>query len=771
MTPRRNLVLAVKYFRPLFPVLLAVLLTSCSRDPNVRKQKYFSSGKEYFEQGDYRSAAIQFSNAVQVDPQFAEAHYQLARAYLSQKEWTPAFLELNRTVELQPDNYAAHADLATLLIASAQFSRAAEHASLLLAKQPEDPQSHIVQAKLLSSQGDLPGALQELRKAIVLAPNRGDAYLGLAVLQVKLGEESEAETNFQKAAALDPQSTSAQLALGRYYQSVNRFAEAEAQFQRAAKIDPKSTEPRTALVRLLMAEGESEQAQAILRQAKADFPDNSEGYRMLGDFYFATGDTAKALAEYSGLYAAHPSDPQVKKNYIQLLIVSNRLEDARKLNDEILKRNPQETEALIYRGQIQLRQGRSGDAATTLETAIKNDPDNGLAHYHLGVALDQQGNGSRAESEWREAARLRPDLIDVQRALAGLALRQGDMESLKQAAGQIIALQPKSAEGYALRSASFLTGKKFSEAEQDARRALDVAPANAAGSLALGNLKLAQSKFGEAARAFEQGLERDPRSADALAGLMTAYLSQQQADKAVAVAQAQIAKAPDNSAFYDLLGSALFNHKRDFAGAEAALKKAVALDRRNSDALLKLGQVLTAESKQEEALVLYQGYLRENPRDSSFYVFTGQIYELKQDWVRAQQMYQKALDLAPDNAVASNNLAAVTVRAGGNMNVALSLAQAARRRMPDSPDAADTLGWVYYNKGIYDSSIDLFQEALRLGAKSKRPEDADIHYHLGLAYQKFGKPGLARREFEQVLRINPGFRDAGEVREQLAAMK
>jgi tetratricopeptide (TPR) repeat protein len=39
--------------------------------------------------------------------------------------------------------------------------------------------------------------------------------------------------------------------------------------------------------------------------------------------------------------------------------------------------------------------------------------------------------------------------------------------------------------------------------------------------------------------------------------------------------------------------------------------------------------------------------------------------------------------------------------------------------MPDSPNAADTLAWVYYQKGAYRSAIDLFQEALQLEEKNK----------------------------------------------------
>ena len=71
---------------------------------------------------------------------------------------------------------------------------------------------------------------------------------------------------------------------------------------------------------------------------------------MLGDFYFTTGDLDKAIAEYAALYQEHPKDIQVKKNYIQLLIQKNRFDEARKLNDEILKANPKDNDALLYRG-------------------------------------------------------------------------------------------------------------------------------------------------------------------------------------------------------------------------------------------------------------------------------------------------------------------------------------------------------------------------------------------------------------------------------------
>src|SRR5512147_651502 len=93
-----------------FALLLFVIISAslgCSRDPNVRKRKYLESGNRYFEKHQYREAGIQYSNAIQVDGRFADAHYQLARVYLAMEAYGNAYGELRRTVELAPDNIQA----------------------------------------------------------------------------------------------------------------------------------------------------------------------------------------------------------------------------------------------------------------------------------------------------------------------------------------------------------------------------------------------------------------------------------------------------------------------------------------------------------------------------------------------------------------------------------------------------------------------------------------------------------------------------------------
>jgi tetratricopeptide (TPR) repeat protein len=750
---------------------IATLSTGCSRDPNVRKQKYFESGTRYFDKGKYREAAIQYSNALQVDSRFAAAHYQLGETYLKLHDWNRAFQELSRSVELAPDNYLAQVDLANLLISTRNWKQAQPYLDVLRNKQPNNPQTFEAWANSYSAQDNLAAAVQEMQKGIAADPGRSESYLNLALLQLRSNLPALAEVNFKKAADLGPKAMNAQLALGGFYQSQSRFGESEQQFKHAMDVDPKDPAPRAALVRLMMTEGKKAEIENFLRQTKNDLADDSEGYRMLGDFYFASGDLDKATAEYGSLYSAHSRDTQVKKNYVQLLILKNRLDEAAKLNGEILKSNPRDVDALVYLGQVQLRRGDANGAADSLQNALKNDPDNAVAHYQLGIAFDQQHNEARAESEWREAIRLRPDLIDAQRALASVELRRGDLDALVQTAQQIIAAQPYSADGFLLRAVAEINGRKYTEAEQDLRKAMAAAPASPAPYVQMGNMRLVQKQFGEAEKFYQQALDKDPSSIDGLNGLLNTYFAEKQPDKAVAAANAQIAKLPNNSAFYDLLGTALFNGKNDLKAAETALRKAVELDKNNSDALVKLGKVQIAEGAADQALATYQQSIKDNPRETSFYILAGELYESQNKWDNAKAMYQQALNIEPNHPLASNNMAYVILQQGGNVDVALAMAQTARRGMPDSPNAADTLGWAYFHKGVYNSAIDLFQEALRLNEKRGGAEDATIHYHLGLAYQKTNQPALARQQLERVLKINPNYADAAEVRKALSELR
>jgi tetratricopeptide (TPR) repeat protein len=752
----------------------ALVLAACSRDPNIRKQKYFESGQKYFKEAKYRSAAIQFENAIKIDSKFGDAHYQLARTYLELQDPQRAYLETARTLELQPDNYKAHADIANMLASdyaltsnTPELTAAKEHTDLLLAKQPNDPDTYLTVANVLTAQQKYPEALQEIQKAIALAPNKADSYLTLALVETKAGEFDAAEANYKKAVDLEGTAPTPRMALAAFYQSRGRYPEAEQLVKAVISSAPKDLNARASLAKLYIEQGKKKEAEEFLSQMRRDFPDDSTGYRMLGDYYFEVGDIDRALAEYASLHKAHKKDLVVAKNYVQLLLLKNRLEEADKLNEQLLSTKVKGDEELVFRGEIQLRQGKVSAAIQTLQSVIADNPDFAAAHYQLGVAFGQQGELTRAASEWQQAVHLQPNMIDGYRALAAVALGKQDMVGLEQDASQMIRLEPASTEGYAFRAASLMAQGRFARGEADARKAIEVAPAAAVGYVEMGSLNLAEQNLPVAESWYEQALSHDPNSIDALQGLAKVYFIQKQPDKAIARINAQIARSPNSSDFYDILGTVEFT-KGDRPAAEAAFAKSAVLNQNNVDAIVKLGQMQAARGALDDALFTWSRGARENPREAAFYIASGGVYEQKHDLQDARSSYEKAFELKPDDPGVANNLAYLLLETNANLDLALRLAQTARRALPESPEVADTLGLALYRKGVYQAAITMFAEAIKLGAKNKEAENATYHYHLGQAYEKDAKPALARQHFEQALKIDPNYTEAAEIRKQLA---
>jgi Flp pilus assembly protein TadD len=87
---------------------------------------------------------------------------------------------------------------------------------------------------------------------------------------------------------------------------------------------------------------------------------------------------------------------------------------------------------------------------------------------------------------------------------------------------------------------------------------------------------------------------------------------------------------------------------------------------------------------------------------------------------------------------------------GGDVNVALTLAQTARRGLQGMPNSADTLGWAYYHNGSFSAAVPLLEEAVK-----KAPSNSAYLYHLGLAYAKLKDTDRARSQFERAISIDP----------------
>jgi Flp pilus assembly protein TadD len=176
-----------------------------------------------------------------------------------------------------------------------------------------------------------------------------------------------------------------------------------------------------------------------------------------------------------------------------------------------------------------------------------------------------------------------------------------------------------------------------------------------------------------------------------------------------------------------------------------------------------LARAQVAKGSVDQAIAGYQRAMQSNPRDVRIYISLASLLETRGDWQQAEDLYKKALAIQPDYPVAANNLSYLMLEHGGDVSVALTLAQTARKGLPDLPSTADTLGWAYYNQGAYTSAIDTLKEAVK-----QTPDSATFHYHLGMAYEKANNHALAKKELEQALQISPNYSEADKIRKILA---
>ena len=744
--------------------MFAAVLTGCSRDPNVRKQKYLESGERYYEKGKYREAALQFTNALDVDSKFAEAHFQLARADLKLGAYANAFRELQVTIDIQPNNYQARLDAGNLLLGARSFDKAREQADTILKAEPNHDAAHALLANIYAAQGQQHQAISEIQRAIELAPAKAAYAENLAVIYMRTpASYPSAEQALKHAIELDPKTARARLMLAGLYGAQQRWAESEQQIRAGIQVEPKNIRARVDLAMLMVRQGKAEAAESILKQASSELADDPTGARLLADYYLRTGQMDKAIPEFARLAAANKKDIALQKAYAEVLLDGRRDADADKLISELLKANPKDSEVNVLKATSLIRQGKYAEAVSLLEQAVKDNPDSVQARYQLGVAALAKGDRDLAEKQWREVVRISPGMIKASEALADIAASKGDLELLSSLAENTLKQNPKYPNAYTWRAAVEINRKQVDLAEADLKKAIEVAPNSPVGYRTLAQYRLKQRKYPEADKLFEKGLELNANDVSCVRGLMVSYsLQHQPLSKGIARVREQIKRSPKNGSYYELLSS-LELGGRDLAQAEVDAKKALELNDNDQLAVALFSRVEVERGMPDQAVGAWQQWIQTHPGKAGPYVTLGSLEQGRGNRAQAQQYYQKALQIDPEQPLAANNLAYLMLETGQDTDVALTLAETARRVLPKSPNTADTLAWAYYHKGTYSMAKELLQQAVK--ANDANP---GYHLHLGLVYQKLSDTSNAAIQLRRVISLAP---DSENARKAKAALK
>jgi Flp pilus assembly protein TadD len=126
----------------------------------------------------------------------------------------------------------------------------------------------------------------------------------------------------------------------------------------------------------------------------------------------------------------------------ELFLISNRTDEASKLDSQLTKQTSNDVLVSINHGRLLLAQGKQQDALIALQNAVKSAPDSAQAHYYLGVAYWQTGSLGQANSEFQEAVKVSPGFPLALRGLAQLNLAQNRPSEAQVYAQELVQKSP-----------------------------------------------------------------------------------------------------------------------------------------------------------------------------------------------------------------------------------------------------------------------------------------------------------------------------------------
>jgi len=229
-------------------------------------------------------AVARFQEALRLEPDFMEAHNNLACAFLQQGKRDEAVAHFRHALRLRPDNADAYSGLGAAFADQGKWDEAVAHFSQALRIRPGFAEAHFNLANVLKSQGRLEEAVTHCHEALRIRPGFAEAHDSLGNALLGQGRVQEAVAHFQDALRIRPGFAAAHNNLGSALHRQGRFEEALMQFQLALRIQPDLSEAHCNLGNALYCQGRLEEAMTSFQQAlriRPDFPAARKGRAFL----------------------------------------------------------------------------------------------------------------------------------------------------------------------------------------------------------------------------------------------------------------------------------------------------------------------------------------------------------------------------------------------------------------------------------------------------------------------------------------------------------
>ena len=229
----------------LYQQLLQTQAASTSSDTTFAEIQHLiltDLGNILQKQGNLDEAIQYYQTAIELKPDFVQAHYNLANALRQQENYEAAIAAYQQTLKLKPNFAVAYFYLGNLLKILDKNEEAIVAYQAGLNFHPNVAAVYNNLGSIFKDKGQLSLAIENYKKALKLKPDNAEVYNNIGNI-LKSQDQLEAAVQFyQKAIQLNPNLAQAYRNLGNAFRRQGKLGQAIEAYQCALKIEPSFTE-------------------------------------------------------------------------------------------------------------------------------------------------------------------------------------------------------------------------------------------------------------------------------------------------------------------------------------------------------------------------------------------------------------------------------------------------------------------------------------------------------------------------------------------------
>jgi putative PEP-CTERM system TPR-repeat lipoprotein len=772
------------------PISLAIALAfttsaslyGCDSTANLTEQEHIQRAKDFETKGDLNTSVIELKNALQKNPNSAQARLLLGQVYLKSEQGVEAEKELLRAKSLGVGDDAIKPLLAESLLEQGEYQRLLSEISLT------GSESAAHKAKILRMFGDAKLGLHRLEEACLLYADSVNfdashvpAHWGLMKCAFAKGRLEEARSHMQAALKIEPNNADSWVLLGDLELAEKNTDAAEAAYTAALKYDPTNVVGHFRHASLMLSNGRIDAAQKDLNSIRKVAPTHPTGDYLQAQLYFEAGQTEQAIeATLKNLKARPDNVPAYlllgilqynKKSYGQaaktlstyLQVVPGNL-DARKILAATYLRlgEPEQTLALLK----PLLAAKSDDpqllaiaaeaymvlkepdtATSLFEKASDLVPTNAALQTQLAVSRMATGDTAEAIADLERASRSDSGQHQSGFILALHYLRENQPDKALEALNELEKVIPNDPTLHNMKGAAYGSKKDLANARSSFEKALAIAPNYFSAARNLAQLDLAQNRPADARRRYEAILAAESKNIRAMIALAELAANAGRTEEYLSWLNKAVKADPQAVQPKHLLAR-YYVEQNQGDKALALAREAIGTNPDDPAALSLLGKTQLSIGQNENALVSFTKLVQQSPDsvDAHYHLGLAQRNLNRTDAARAS--LQRVLELQPAYLPAQEVLIKLEA-ASGRTDAALSIAASIQSQRPKSPLGYDLEGQILTQQKRYAEATKAFEQALSRGAKSSSM--IELHKTLLLA----GNAAAADRRLADWVKSHP----------------